>query len=148
MRAGTASKAPAGPLYLLYMRRDTDEPKVVGRATLCVSDVARALGFYRALDLRPVLHHPHFAVFELRGGTHLLLVHAREVPAGGPVRFGLVVDDADGYRDRVTAAGVEAGPVRQEPRSGHRGFEVTDPDGHVLKVLSSRPAMDRLEHAV
>ena len=131
------------------MQPEVDGPKVVGQAALCVSDVERAMGFYRALGLRPVLHQPHIAVFELRGGTHLLLVQARGAHPRGPVRsFGLLVEDADAFHGRAAAAGVEVGPVVRDARSGHRGFEMTDPDGHVLKVFSSRSPLDRLERAV
>jgi catechol 2,3-dioxygenase-like lactoylglutathione lyase family enzyme len=111
------------------------EPKVVGKGALCVSDVPRALAFYGALGLRAVLRFPHLAIFELRGGTHLLLFHAAGAHPRGPVRsFGFVVDDAAAYRERAAAAGAEVGPVWEDVRTRHRGFEMTDPDGHVVSV--------------
>ena len=143
------SKRPRPQSLVSCMGRDADEPRVLGHATLCVSDVARAMRFYGALGLRAVLHHPHIAIFELRGGTHLLLVEARRpLPRQAVRSVGLVVEDVDAYRARVAAAGVPVRPLRDDVRSGYRGFEIADPDGHVLKVISSRPMLDRLEQAV
>ena len=114
-----------------------DVPKVVGRWALCVSDVSRALAFYAALGLRVVLHQPHLAVFELRGGTHLMLVQATGTHPRGPVTsFGLVVEDASAYRERVAAAGADVSAEWVDARARRRGFDMTDPDGHVLSVLS------------
>ena len=114
-----------------------DDAKVVGKGALCVSDVSRALEFYGGLGLRPVLRHPRFAVLELRGGTHLVLFQAAGAHPRGPVSFGLVVDDAGAYRDRAAAAGAGVGPVWDDADSHRRRFEMTDPDGHVLTVLSA-----------
>jgi catechol-2,3-dioxygenase len=120
------------------MSAEKDQPMIVGQGALCVSDVSRASTFYGALGLRPVLLHPHIAVFELRGGTHLLLFHARGDHPRGPVRsFALLVHDAAAYHDRIAERGVAVGPVWEDAGSRHRGFEVTDPDGHVLTVSSS-----------
>ena len=114
---------------------EAEGPKVVGRGALCVSDVSRALAFFAALGLRTVLHHDHLAVCALRGGTHLLLVHAAGAHPRGPVQsFGFVVDDALAYRERAEAAGAAVGPVWEDPHTRHRGFDITDPDGHVLRV--------------
>jgi uncharacterized glyoxalase superfamily protein PhnB len=44
------------------------------------------------------------------------------------------VDDAAAYREHAAAAGAEVGPVWEDVRTRHRGFEMTDPDGHVLSV--------------
>jgi uncharacterized glyoxalase superfamily protein PhnB len=47
-----------------------------------------------------------------------------------------MVDDADALRDELTSAGIAPGEVREDRLSGHRMFDVTDPDGHVITILS------------
>ena len=109
---------------------------VVGQGALCVSDLSRSARFYGTLGLRPVLQHPHIVVLELRGGTHLVLFQARgEHPRGRVRSFGLLVADAREYRERAAAVGIDVGPVTEDA-AHRRVFEMTDPDGHVLKVMS------------
>ena len=110
----------------------------IGHVSLRVSDVTRAAAFYQALGLRPVMESPGLAIFELRGGTHLLLFPARGKPRKGPVRsFDFMVDDVEAFRAQLATAGLAPNDLRDDARGGHRSFEVSDPDGHVLTVLSS-----------
>lgn len=109
----------------------------VGHVVLRVSDVTRAAEFYRSLGMRAVVERKEIAILELRGGTHLLLFKAKSRPRAGAVRsFDFMVDDADAFHDELQARGVITTPVRDDRPSGHRMFELTDPDGHVLAVLS------------
>lgn len=110
----------------------------IGHVSLRVSDVARAAAFYQSVGLRPVMESPGLAILELRGGTHLLLFHARVEQRKGPVRsFDFMVDDVEALRARLAAAGLAPNDLRDDVRGGHRYFEVSDPDGHVLIVFSS-----------
>jgi len=109
----------------------------VGHVILRVSDVARAAEFYKSLGIRAVVERDEIAILELRGGTHLLLFKAKGKPRRRMVRsFDFMVDDADVFHDDVAARGLVTSPVRDDRLSGHRMFELTDPDGHVLTVLS------------
>ena len=109
----------------------------VGHVVLRVSDVTRAAGFYSSLGMRAVVEREQIAILELRGGTHLLLFKAKSKPRRGAVRsFDFMVDDADAFHDELQARGVIISPVRDDRLSGHRMFDLTDPDGHVLSVLS------------
>jgi len=47
-----------------------------------------------------------------------------------------MVDDAEALRDDLTSAGIVPGEVRDDRLCGHRMFDVTDPDGHVITILS------------
>ena len=117
---------------------DSRPALAIGHVSLRVSDVARAAAFYEALGLRPVMTSPGLAICELRGGTHLMLFRARGKPRKGPVRsVDFMVDDVDAFRAQLTAAGLAPGDLRDDKRSGHRYFEVSDPDGHALTVFSS-----------
>ena len=91
--------------------------------------------------LRPVMESPGLAILELRGGTHLLLFLARVKQRKGPVRsFDFMVDDVEALRARLATAGLAPNDLRDDARGGHRYFEVSDPDGHVLTVFSNHAA--------
>jgi len=113
-------------------------PIAIGHVTLNVSDVGRAADFYRALGLRPILEREELAILELRGGTHLVLFRAEGEPEAGPVRdFDFMVEDIEAAHTAMRGAGVEGTAINEDHAAGHLWFEVTDPDGHVLRVFSS-----------
>jgi catechol 2,3-dioxygenase-like lactoylglutathione lyase family enzyme len=121
------------------MSGDDPRPEVaIGHATLRVASIDAAAPFYEALGLRPVMRTAGMAIFELRGGTHLMLFRARGTPRRGPIRsFDLMVDDVDAFSGKLRARGIAVGEARQDRLSGHRYVTVEDPDGHVLTVMSS-----------
>ncbi|HWT00056.1 MAG TPA: VOC family protein [Pyrinomonadaceae bacterium] len=113
-------------------------PIAIGHVTLRVSEVGLAADFYETLGLRPILNREELAILELRGGTHLVLFRARGKPKAGPVRvFDFMVEDIEAAHAAMEKAGVGGTAIREDHLAGHLWFEVTDPDGHVLKVFSS-----------
>ena len=113
-------------------------PIAIGHVTLGVSDVGLAADFYRALGLRPILRREELAILELRGGTHLVLFRAEHKPEAGPVRvFDFMVEDIEAAHAAMGSAGVEGKAIGEDHVAGHLWFEVTDPDGHVLRLFSS-----------
>jgi uncharacterized glyoxalase superfamily protein PhnB len=65
------------------------------------------------------------------------LFKAKGKPRRRAIRaFDFMVDDAETFRDDLASAGIVSGAVRKDRLSGHRMFEVTDPDGHVITILS------------
>ena len=120
---------------------DQVPPIAIGHVTLRVSDIGRAADFYRALGLRPVLKREGLAILELRGGTHLVLFRAEGRPEAGPVSvFDFMVEDIEAAHAAVRGAGIEGTAIDEDHLAGHLWFEVTDPDGYVLKVFSSHTA--------
>jgi len=120
------------------MNSDQRPPIAIGHVTLRVSDVAPAAEFYRALGMRGVWQAKNMAILELRGGTHLLLFRARGKPRAGPVRsFDFIVDDVDAFRASLLEQGISATEIGADTVSGHRWFQVADPDGHALRVYST-----------
>lgn len=116
----------------------TPHPITIGHVTLRVSDVGIAAEFYAALGLRPILRQEGLAILELRGGTHLVLFPAEGEPEAGPVgAFDFMVEDIEAAHAAMRGAGVEGTAIGEDHLAGHLWFEVTDPDGHVLKVFSS-----------
>lgn len=115
-----------------------ERPSVaIGHVTLRVSDIARSAEFYRRLGLRTIVEKPGLAILELRGGTHLLLFKARSKQRRRVIRsFDFMVDDADALRDELKSSGIVPGDLREDRLSGHRMFDLADPDGHVITILS------------
>lgn len=121
--------------------KESPPPIAIGHVTLRVSDVESAVKFYRVLGLRPVSDRPGMAILELRGGTHLMLFRAKAKPTPGPVRsFDFMVEDIETAHAALKDAGIAGTEIRPDQISGHRWFEVTDPDGHALRIFSSHTA--------
>ncbi len=118
--------------------KESPPPVAIGHVTLRVADVTVAAGFYGALGLRPIMNRAELAILELRGGTHLLLFKAKRKPKAGPIRsFDLMVDDITSTRASLEEAGVRMTPIKEDRLSGHQMFELTDPDGRTITILSS-----------
>jgi catechol 2,3-dioxygenase-like lactoylglutathione lyase family enzyme len=108
----------------------------VGHVALPVTDLERSTKFWTGLGMRAVEQNAHVSVLELRGGTHLVLLHTETKPdPGAPVAFDLMVDDIDATHAAWAAAGLE--PSAIERGRIHAAFMIADPDGWVLTVNSS-----------
>jgi hypothetical protein len=89
--------------------------------------------------MRLIESHPRVAVLELRGGTHLVLLPAREpVAPGARAPFDLMVDDLDAAWANYTALGL--GPSQIRDGEIHRSFDLVAPSGHLVTVNSSHVA--------
>jgi hypothetical protein len=86
------------------------------------------------LGMRPIAQGEGFAVLELRGGTHLVLLPAPE-PASGAAYFDLMVEDLDAAHADLRARGFD--PSEIQPGGIHRSFSVRSPSGHTLQFNSS-----------
>lgn len=121
------------------LAKEQAPPQVaIGHVTLRVSEVGLAADFYETLGLRPILNRDELAILELRGGTHLVLFRARGKPKAGPVSgFDFMVEDIEAAHAAMEKAGIGGTAICEDSLAGHLWFEITDPDGHVLKVFSS-----------
>ena len=119
--------------------RDERPAVWVGHVALGVGDLARSREFWEALGMRLVEAHERVAVLELRGGTHLVLVPARE-PAqpGARAPFDLMVDDLDAMHARYAELGLHPSAIRDG--GIHRAFDLVDPSGYLVTVNSSHVA--------
>jgi catechol 2,3-dioxygenase-like lactoylglutathione lyase family enzyme len=119
-------------------KEEMPPPIAIGHVTLRVSNVGLAADFYLALGLRLILHREELAILELRGGTHLVLFRAEGEPEAGPVgAFDFMVEDIEAAHAAMGRMGIKGTAIGEDHLAGHLWFEVTDPDGHVLKVFSS-----------
>jgi catechol 2,3-dioxygenase-like lactoylglutathione lyase family enzyme len=113
-------------------------PISIGHVTLSVSDIGSSAAFYCALGLRPVLHKQELAILELRGGTHLILFRTDGKIDAGPVgTFDFMVQDVKTVHAAMEKVGIKGTDIAEDHLGGHLWFEVTDPDGHVVKIFSS-----------
>ncbi len=103
----------------------------IGHLSLAVTDVGKLTDFYTDIGMRLVVNMGRAAILELRGGTHLILQPG--IP--GEATLDLIVDDIDGTRAVLAAAGAEpSGIQRGNP---HDRFTATDPEGNTLVVNSN-----------
>jgi catechol 2,3-dioxygenase-like lactoylglutathione lyase family enzyme len=112
-----------------------DRPTVwTGHIAVPCRDPAASAPFYRAIGMREIGVYDEVAIFELRGGTHLV-VHKEPEAHGGPAPWDLMVDDvtathADWSAKGLAVSAIERGPI-------HEHFTVSDPDGNTIVVNSS-----------
>lgn len=106
----------------------------ISAITLATHDMARAVGFYRAMGLS--LHHggetASFTSFAL-GRGHLNLIAAE--PGQAWAWWGrviLYVGDVDAFHRRAVERGLHPQAPPANAPWGERFFHITDPDGHEL----------------
>ena len=112
-----------------------ERPRVwIGHVTLPTRDLTGTRDFMVELGMRPIAQGDDFAVLELRGGTHLLLLPSTDA-ASGSAYFDLMVDDLDATHDHLRTRGL----APSEIRSGqvHRSFSIRAPSGHTITFNSS-----------
>jgi catechol 2,3-dioxygenase-like lactoylglutathione lyase family enzyme len=114
---------------------------VVTAVHLYVTDMDRSVDFYsRLLGQGPAAAYDEgenalSAFFVLEQQTFLVLTwdpdRGREV--GGAVRLELAADDLESEVDRLRTQGVEGGTITRT-RFGTDVYDLTDPDGHLVRV--------------
>jgi hypothetical protein len=104
--------------------------------SLDVTDIDAASRWFATVGLRPLVSGTDLAVLELRGGTHLVVVHVGHPPeprTGAP--FDLMFDDVDATHRIVAERGLFPSPIRRGRI--HGSFEIVGPDGWVFTINSS-----------
>ena len=113
---------------------DPRPPVWVGHVSMKTDRLAESREFMLQLGLRPVADGDAFAVLELRGGTHLVLLKEDAVEPG-TAPFDLMVEDLEATHRRFASLGL----APSEIQSGriHRSFRVRDPSGQEVTFNSS-----------
>lgn len=112
-----------------------DGPSIDSTITfLRVADLERSHLFYgEAMGLPLVLDQGGCRIYRLTESS-CLGVCERSAPLRSNVIVTVVVDDVDGWHERLRAAGVETdGPPRDNDEYRIYQFFATDPDGHTLE---------------
>ena len=115
---------------------DERPPLAVAHVVLRTHCMQESAHFMRTIGMRPVFEGPEVSVFELRGGTHLLLMSASEGNAG-PAPFDLMVDDLHATHARFEALGLAPSPIESRPAIHHELFTVREPSGCDISIFSS-----------
>jgi hypothetical protein len=118
---------------------DTRPSLWIGHVVLETDRLADSAQFMRTIGMRPIHEGPTVAIFELRGGTHLILLPKKKVKAGD-APFDLMVDDLRATHERFAALGLEPTPIEALPKIDHELFHVREPAGHRITVYSSHVA--------
>ena len=98
--------------------------------------LAQSAAFFRLIGLRPVFEGEEVAIFELRGGTHLILLPSPKAEAG-QAAFDLMVDDLVACHARFDALGLSPSAIESMPAIDHEAFSVLEPGGQRITVFSS-----------
>jgi len=108
----------------------------VAHVVLSTDRMDESARFFGLMGLRPIFAGPRVSVYEMRGGTHLILMATDQV-AGGEAPFDLMVDDLRATHAHLTAAGLAPSPIEARPAISHEVFTVREPAGHVITIFSS-----------
>lgn len=115
---------------------DPRPPVWVGHVVLHTDRIGDSAQFMRTIGMRPVFEGPAVSIFELRGGTHLILMAKSEV-VPGDAAFDLMVDDLYATHERFTSLGLEPSTIESMTAIDHKLFRIREPAGHVITVYSS-----------
>ena len=119
---------------------DPRPPVWVGHVLLHTDRLAESAQFMRTIGMRPIHEGPSIAIFELRGGTHLLLLPSQKQVKAGDAPFDLMVEDLDATHAEWQRLGLDVSPI--ERGRIHSAFVLRDPDGNKVTVNSSHVVGD------
>jgi Glyoxalase/Bleomycin resistance protein/Dioxygenase superfamily len=119
--------------------RAVDDPRPplwVGHVVLHASQLEKSAAFMRAIGMRPIHQGPTVAIFELRGGTHLIIVPKPDA-APGDASFDLMVEDLHAAHRRFTQLGLSPTPIESLTTNDHELFRVREPSGQLITFYSN-----------
>lgn len=119
------------------MSENNQRPAVsVAHVMLHTDRMEESARFMRTIGMRSIFDGPEVSVYEMRGGTHLILMQANSVTAG-EAPFDLMVDDLHGTHQQFMSLGLVPSPIEPRPAIDHEIFTVCEPAGHVITFFSS-----------
>ena len=108
----------------------------MAHVVLCTDRMAESAQFMRTVGMLPVFDGPQVSLYELRGGTPLLLMQ-RDTFVAGEAPFDLMVDDIRATHQHFTALGLVPSPITARAAIEHEVFTLREPAGYVFTVFSS-----------
>ena len=109
-------------------------PVWVGHVVLETDRLEETEQFMRKIGMRPIVKRHDFAVLELRGGTHLVLI-AKPAVVAGEAPFDLMVEDLRATHQYFVDLGLA--PTAIETVPNHERFMVQEPAGHIIPFFSN-----------
>jgi len=116
--------------------QDQRPPLGVAHVVLETDRMEESAHFMRTIGMRPIFQGPDVSVYELRGGTHLILMLKSKIAVGN-APFDLMVDDLHATHKRFTSLGLSPSPIEARPAIDHEVFTVREPAGHIITFFSS-----------
>lgn len=116
--------------------RDQRPPIGIAHVVLHTDRLEDTAQFMRAIGMRPVFDGPEVSVYEMRGGTHLILMRKDKVEAGD-APFDLMVDDLHTTHRHFTELGLGPSAIEARPAIDHEVFTMREPAGHLITFYSS-----------
>jgi hypothetical protein len=118
------------------MSKDDLRPPVwVGHVLLETDRLEESAAFMRKIGLRPIVEREQFAVLEMRGGTHLVLI-AKPTVTAGDAPFDLMVEDLQATHASFIELGLDPTPIERLSRE-HEQFKLREPAGHLISFVSN-----------
>lgn len=108
----------------------------VAHVVLHTDRMTETAQFMRTIGMRPIFEGPDVSVYEMRGGTHLLLMRREQIVPGNAV-FDLMVDNLWETHRRFISLGLSPSTIEARPQIDHDVFTVREPAGHVITFFSS-----------
>lgn len=119
------------------MSENNQRPYVgVAHVILQTDRMSESQKFVTALGMRPIFEGPEISVYELRGGTHLIL-QRQATNLTQEVGFDLMVDDIREAHNRFKNLGLNPSTIEKRIQIDHEVFYLIDPAGHKITVFSS-----------
>jgi hypothetical protein len=116
--------------------QDDRPPLGVAHVVLETDRITESARFMTTIGMRSIFEGPDVCVYEMRGGTHLvLMLKTTIVPGNAP--FDLMVDDLHATHRRYASLGLAPSPIEGRPAIDHEVFTVREPAGHVITFFSS-----------
>ncbi|MGD9987207.1 VOC family protein [Pseudonocardia sp.] len=111
----------------------------LARAIVSVTDLDTALRFYRdVLGLSVTTRTGDVAFLPIPGGTELMLHERPSRPSDAAVALSFAVGDVDALTGAAVSAGCGVLDAPADQPWGERQAVLTDPDGHVVCLVSRR----------
>jgi len=121
----------------MAMSEKDPRPSVwVGHVVLESDRLEETVEFMRMIGMRTIFPGPGVAVFELRGGTHLVVI-AKDTVAAGDAPFDLMVEDLQATHRKFTSLGLQPTPIEAAANMPHELFRVREPAGHLIAFYSN-----------
>jgi catechol 2,3-dioxygenase-like lactoylglutathione lyase family enzyme len=119
------------------MTEQDQRPSVgVAHVILYTDHMQETAGFMRSVGMRPIFDGPQVSVYEMRGGTHLILMFKEKVTPGAAA-FDLMVDDLHATHRYLSTLGFRPSQIEPRAEIDHEVFTVREPAGHVITFFSS-----------
>jgi hypothetical protein len=115
---------------------DPRPPLAVAHVVLETDRMTESGQFMRTIGMRPIFEGPEVSVYEMRGGTHLILMQVSEVTPGN-APFDLMVDDLKATHEHFASLGLRPSPIEARPAISHDVFTVIEPAGRTITFFSS-----------